>query len=170
MSRFNLTIDPGADLGWALWNRSTWKKLVRPWKVGTVNGKGKTWKSRCDYTISAFNETMRGVHWGSIVRVWCEYPAFFGSHGGQTSARRGDLVKLAVIVGRLEQLCFTQRVERFKYVEIMDWKGQLSKKAVNEEIADRLSKDERTKAGMSPNQSHDWDAVGIGLHVKGVWL
>ena len=64
----------------------------------------------------------------------------------------------------------------FKAIPVSEWKGQLSKKQVVHRILKRwaLSEDDPIEEITLGNvltwpASHDWDSVGIGLHIAGVF-
>jgi len=86
---------------------------------------------------------------------YIEYPAFFQAHGACGVANSGALVKLAWFVGLV---CGTLPFAP-KLVTVGNWKGQLPKKVVQQRILRILPKVKAT--------SHDWDAIGIGLFIKG---
>ena len=79
-------------------------------------------------------------------------------------AARGDLVKLSIFVG---MLCYRARLlvgpENVFFVPVNQWKGQLSKELV--EL--RIKKFYASRNFHAKFTSHEWDAVGIGLHVLG---
>lgn len=96
--------------------------------------------------------------------VWCEWPALHeDSEGGRKTARTGSLVKLAASVGTVMEIS-RQFGAKFMPVPVMEWKGQMSKEAVKHRIIKRLG-----ASACGEFKSHAWDAVGIGLHKKGIF-
>lgn len=93
--------------------------------------------------------------------VHIEYPAFFGGASGSMVARRGDLVKLAWIVGMITEKAI-QHYWTPILVPVNDWKGQLPKEVVVERIKEDYPEVENFNV-----KSHAWDAVGIGLYALG---
>jgi hypothetical protein len=95
-----------------------------------------------------------------ITEVACEYPIFFQNRRGMDTAAKGNLVEMAYCVG-----CVSGWARSFGAtfipVPVTDWKGQLPKPVVNERIAARID------TSLLSKKSHDWDACGIGLYVKG---
>lgn len=150
-----ITIDPGiAGTGYAIWailNNTEWKLL----KYGVIQISSGHWKMKRK-TI-ARKLTKLGRIWKAS-DVFIENPRTFGSVKGKMVAQRGDLVKLAELVGYLEA-SFNLYDIRTHLVEIINWKGQLPKEVVIKRIK-RIYPNLKAK-------SHDWDAVGIGLYLKG---
>ena len=76
-------------------------------------------------------------------------------------AKRGDLVTLSFFIGflagRLAPVPFIP-------IEVNRWKGQLSKKNVEQRIKNKLGEQVCDTLGI---KTHAWDAVGIGLYCKG---
>lgn len=96
-----------------------------------------------------------------IQHVYCEYPAYFEKGRGAIAAAQGDLVKLACSVGAIITACDFAEIP-LTFVEVMKWKGTMSKHATKQRIIRRLS-----NVDLSGITSHEWDAVGIGLFVRG---
>jgi hypothetical protein len=94
--------------------------------------------------------------------VACEWPKLFESEAGQAAARRGDLVKLAFVVGRIAELT-AQMGFMFTIIPVNNWKGTMDKGQVERRIA-RIVGPESTTF-----KSHVWDAVGIGLYYRGLF-
>lgn len=93
------------------------------------------------------------------VTVYCEFPQFFSSAGGQMCAARGDLAKLTFLVGRIAESCYHHQV-KFVPVEVNTWKGQLPKEVVEKRVCNKLG----IRHGKIT--SHAMDAVGIGMWAK----
>jgi Holliday junction resolvasome RuvABC endonuclease subunit len=161
-----MSIDPGVELGWALWNTPhTPNVLPHPISTGICKANGRLpWLERITKTMSSFSEILNSMtsryH---IEKMYCEWPAYFDDVGGQVSAGSGALVKLAVAVGHIAQIAHERDVE-FMPVKVADWKGQVSKEVVIRRIRRRLNVSE------SRFHTHEWDAVGIGLHALGYKL
>lgn len=153
-----ITIDPGVGLGWALWEEARWKIQCAPLDCGVYELRGLDWQERLtktiDHAFKHFDE-----HW--INYAYIEWPAFFDGEKGHTSARRGDLVKLCCAVGWIAG-CFHSRGIPVKFIPVYQWKGQLPKPVVIRRIKQILG--EKTCEGY---KTHAWDAVAIGLYVKG---
>ena len=144
-----ITIDPGATgSGWAVWDMK-WKLLNN----GIINpDRELEWEAKAYQVVARLGELTElfGCKEGYI-----EYPAFFQAHGACGVANSGALVKLAWFVGLVcGSLSFAPHL-----VTVGSWKGQLPKKVVISRIKRLLPK---VKA-----KSHDWDAIGIGLFLKG---
>ena len=94
--------------------------------------------------------------------VYAELPQFMEAGKGLAAARDGDLVKLTTVFGAvMGKLCNNQS-SIFCPVPIMEWKGNMPKDILEPRIRAKLPK-WRPKT----DKSHEMDAVGIGLFVKG---
>jgi len=168
---FTLTVDPGVGgTGVAQWSNPLWPDLVPPVTVDCFRPakahantwtNGGTWEERCDSIISQFTDLMislqfPGTEESKVTIVHIEYPALMLS-GGAVTATRGDLVKLAVMVGRLAQVA-QSRCGYYSFLPVNEWKGTMPKKVVDRRIEHRL--------GMKFDE-HISDSVGMGLYLKG---
>ena len=145
-----ITIDPGATgSGWAVWDMN-WKLL----RNGVINPPRELeWETKAYYVVARLGDL---VELFGCVEGYIEYPAFFQTHGASGVASSGALVKLAWFVG----LCCGALLPcTIKLVTVGQWKGQLPKEVVKGRIKRILPKVKAT--------SHDWDAIGIGLYLKG---
>lgn len=145
-----ITIDPGATgSGWAVWD-SNWKLINN----GVINpDKEFEWEAKAYQVVAQLGEVVERF---DCKEGYVEYPAFFQAHGACGVANSGALVKLAWFVG----LCCGALLPcRIHLVTVGEWKGQLPKKVVIQRILRIMPKCKAT--------SHDWDAIGIGLYLKG---
>lgn len=94
--------------------------------------------------------------------VACEYPEFFANQRGFHTAAGGDLVAMSYCVGRVAGFSQHCLGSKFTPVPVTKWKGQLPKHVVAKRIRERLD-----VSKLTTKMSHDWDACGIGLFVKG---
>jgi hypothetical protein len=167
-----LSVDGAKGTGWALWDVSSSHAradLRPPLHVGNiVPVKGMPWEQAIDWTcmqidevFNRFNDSRKEAF---IDEVVCEYPQYMPSFKGQTSAASGDLVKLCIMYGRINQIAVYHSAT-FKGVEVSKWKGQLSKEAVIHHVRKRLG-----DAVCARYSNHVWDAVGLGLNEKGLWI
>lgn len=144
-----ITIDPGSTgSGYAVWD-SRWKLL----RNGIIlPDKDAEWEEGA-YQVVAKIAEVSGRNCCS--EGYIEYPAFYQAHGACGVANSGALVKLAWFVGLVcGSLPFPPHL-----VTVGSWKGQLPKKVVEKRI-------KRILPGVKAT-SHDWDAIGIGLFIKG---
>lgn len=145
-----MTVDPGlGGTGYATWSAS-WELL----STGILRSRKETLQDRCD---DIANQLSLKLKTSQIREVYVEFPAVFGSAGGQVTAGSGALVKLVILVGWIS--CTINRYASVEYVKVNSWKGQLPKDVVWARILKKLP---GCKA-----ESHALDAVGIGLHVSG---
>ena len=144
-----ITIDPGSEgTGYAIWTDS-WKL----WKHGVFEANLPYWELKCNNIIV---ELMNTVRYFNVSQAYIEIPAFHQSPGGMTVARSGSLVKLTLLVGRIQQVL--SAIEVYP-VTVQEWKGQLPKAVVIERIKKIIPNCKAT--------THDWDAIGIGLYKSG---
>lgn len=148
--RHNLTIDPGlSGTGYAVWDED-WNLLSN----GVVNGGNK---KKGYQIISELSKKLKDYTF-YIAKVFIELPAKFSGAKGEMVANQGGLVKLSMFAGSLEQK-FLDMGYDVVMVPVIKWKGQLPKEVVIKRIKRLLPKAQAT--------SHDWDAIGIGLYLKG---
>jgi hypothetical protein len=152
MGRANkITIDPGiSGSGYAIWD-SRWKLVAH----GVLTSSSSPmWELKAYDLMQQFQEV---VEEHNCVEGYIEMPALFGSVGGLVTANSGALVKLAwfvgMVCGGLKSNC------PLKPIGVNLWKGQLPKEIVILRIKRILPRCAAT--------THDWDAIGIGLYLKG---
>jgi hypothetical protein len=129
-----------------------------------------SWETAADRSMRYFRgvvkrfvgSTTRGDGWSVI-----EMPTFMESYGGHTTARSGALVKLALVCG-MQYQTLTDMVGVSKFVPVGTWKGQLPKDVVAQRLVKLLDRDKcKVQMSILEQPSHDWDAVGIGMHALG---
>jgi len=161
-----ITIDPGIDaLGWALWDKyrsSHFKKLTAPIDSGVCRTNSKlSWLAKTDVMASEVEDLLRpismGPDSGNCYHLACEMPKYMESKTGRVAARSDALVKLVFMVGRIAEVANNQGMQ-FIPVPVGQWNGQLPKKIMEARVTKRL--------GIKYRE-HEYDAVGIGLHLKG---
>lgn len=145
-----ITIDPGTNgSGYAIWNKS-WDLMTH----GVLSSNGKTWDIKM-HDIAKKLKMLVKEH--GIKTAFIEEPRKFHGTFGNMVADRGDLVKLSIFVGYVSGYLGID-VDR---IPVIAWKGQLPKDVVIKRIK-RILPNIKAK-------SHDWDAIGIGLYLKGVF-
>lgn len=159
-----MTIDPGlGGTGWAAWSRAGWSKLEAPIGSGSfAPDEAMPWWIRCSELADRIQDTARAF---SCMVFYMELPQFMESAGaGMSAARKGDLVKLSWLAGQIGGRLTQGSTIQCAPVPIGSWKGQLPKDVCHRRVMDRLG-----PLGWSPETkaSHEMDAVGIGLFVKG---
>lgn len=156
-----MSLDPGVKgTGVALWNMETWgQEGSMPVDVfNIVPGPGSSWLGVAHGMAEDYRKVFQNFN---IARVDSEFPQFFDSAGGHSTAARGDLQKLTFIVGVYAGITWDFKAIWYPWL-VNEWKGQLSKEIVERKILRRIP--EVTKLGV---ESHMWDAIGIGLHAQG---
>lgn len=145
-----ITIDPGTNgCGYAIWD-SKWNLSY----YGVLSSSNKDWNIKRSEIAKKLKAKV--VNYG-VTKGYIEEPAKFHGTFGNMVADRGDLVKLSIFVGYVEGFLGIP-MER---IRVIDWKGQLPKDVVIKRINKILPKIRAT--------SHDADAIGIGLYLKGVF-
>jgi hypothetical protein len=115
-------------------------------------------------TCEKFHERFhRIINQFTVRRVYCEFPQYFASATGHAATGKGDIHKLACLVGVFMGATYEYGGE-FHPILVNDWKGQLSKDAVIQRVGDRLPN--LRSSGMKI-ETHSYDAIGIGLFAQG---
>lgn len=96
--------------------------------------------------------------------VAIELPKYMPSPTGQAAASGGNLVTLFLCVAGIISATHAEK-RQLKLVDVNEWKGTMSKEAVISRIKKRFAA-QRMQVAF---RSHEWDAVGVGLHVLGVF-
>lgn len=158
-----LTIDPGFDgTGWALWEGAGFFDFKPPLQCGVLRPRGDDWGEAARMLWELVHDllycTVKGVRWIAV-----EWPNYRPNAMGQAVAGKGDLGKLYFAAS--VPLCWGCFINiDVSCVSVNEWKGQLSKELVNKRIKDRLGDKQCAALGIG---THAWDAVGIGLYLKG---
>ena len=153
---YSLSIDPSIrSCGWAIWKG---KELKEYGVFRSSTSKEKDWQ-KAGLQIGGLMSD-KGKEW-KVLRVFCEYPAFFGANA---TANSGALIKLSWFVGFLNGLFIPEFVE-FNLIPVNTWKGQLPKHVVQERIERILP--ELVIKSMRKMPADVFDAVGIGLYCHG---
>ena len=158
-----ISVDPGlSGTGYAVWTNNR-----KPMYTGIVVPNKSIPKSSLT-TLPPRGQSLYNqlyAIWGAMTinkvnaRITVvEWPEFFQTSGGRVSAERGDLIKLTMAASIV--CCVAWDCEHtVKMVPPRVWKGQLPKKLV-------ITRIKRMIKGANYN-SHEWDAVGLGLHHLG---
>lgn len=145
------TIDPGlAGTGYAVWSEAG--KLLDHGVITVRSLAITNKKAALAFLLSKKLDSAK------VARIYIEYPRKFQGVKGDMVANRGDLVKLAELVGYLTAF-FEAKSISVDMVPVNTWKGQMTKLAVIHRIKRLLP--------LASATSHDWDAIGIGLHIQG---
>lgn len=155
-----LAVDPGIALGWAYWP----KNRKYPTRCGIIkpHNRSKDFFLDTHSTIHQLSNVILELKPGIIA---CEWPAHFSSAGGEVAAGSGSIVKLAFNVGQIALAADACECEFFP-IAVNKWKGNLKKRIVEKRIRKILP--ESRLEYLEP-ESHTWDAIGIGLYVRGLF-
>ena len=156
-----LTIDPGDHTGWAYWDlslrpvvgsftyASEFKKLGKPWQI---------------YSLAENFGNMIRDNYADGLRIKQvvieEVSVWENSLKSMAAAKRGDLFKLAMVIGGYIHRCGMLNLP-VKLVKPNDWKGQLPDDAVARRVT-------AINGQQYPNP-HIYSAVGIGLNEAGIF-
>jgi hypothetical protein len=159
-----LALDPGLNgTGYAMWkSRSRAEHHARRWapdQVGVINVRGPEvdWWERA-LMIAELVALMR---YSERTRVVCEFTEYHQAAHRVMSWKTGDLQKLTFLSGVIFAMT---RPNSFFPIVTSGWKGQLSKRLVEERIRKKLGRETCERLGI---KTHAWDAVGIGLWALG---
>jgi hypothetical protein len=152
---YDISVDPGVEGAWAAWPVAQHAELQPPQSTGLVVPPDGKWMDRVWVLPQAIDNLCKLTR---VRRIVCEWPKFHECAPGQVVAATGSLVKLACSVGMIMEVARRHQAS-FVPIEIADWKGQMTKKAVEARILKRFP--------LLPLKSHEYDAVGIGLYHKG---
>lgn len=170
-----LTIDPGLSAspggtGWCISKEG----ILLPRKTGYIAPKGNTWEKRAFYVtyqmLRIMSEEFPLESKRLVTDVYIELPAFFQSAKGMSCAtgntgEDSSLVKLSVLIGQLSCIFCVANYRSVNFLRVNEWKNTLSKEAVELRVAKRLNINE----SKLPFKSHVIDAVGMSLHLEGVF-
>ena len=155
-----LAIDPGLSLGWAYFPAG--KDM--PTSCGLIKPKSK----KEDYFTqlsSTVGQCRNLFMMRALTTVAIEWPTIHSSVKGRAAAGSGSVVKLAFEVGKLVQVAEDYGLE-FVKVDIINWKGQLKKPVVIKRLKKILP---RKLLNLLAPESDTWDAIGIGLYMRGLF-
>lgn len=153
-----LTVDPSlTSTGLALWNYRT---LIGTELLKVSPREGEHWLSVAQRMTMKFHDVL---HVRQPHKVTIELPSFYASSSGHMVAVRGDLIKLACIVGMFTRTAMEPGAD-VRLVEPNEWKGQLPKDVVIQRVRDRIPEIDKKFAPKKDS----WDAIGIGLYEHGL--
>ena len=160
MKKTRVTIDPGlAGTGVSVWDDKHWTRLVPPTFCRVLNVSSKASIEDRSYEMAMLvAKIIRDT--GDCQTTYIEMPEHWGTQRGAVAEQSGALLKLCVLIGTMNGL-FPEDVI---LIPVRDWKGQMSKKSVENRVRRKIGADVYTKLGV---KTHAIDAVGIGLHLKG---
>lgn len=150
-----ITIDPGNNIGFALWDTDKFERrvLMHPLESGTVSNKDK------EKTFYMFERMI--INKGPIKKAYMENSKFMkGSETGQVSADSGATVKLSQTIGRIHQILVSNGI-KVELVSVASWKGSIPKPVCEKRIRRKLPRLDRKTS------NHAMDAIGIGLYKLG---
>ncbi len=162
-------VDPGlGGTGIAWWEEiermPAGKKYIKPdyTKALTVPAKYKHWQQRCEWYWKEFNDFCESYDPEVIVMEFQDL--WTNSDTSMAAGKKGDIFKLSFLTGGFIRTYVKEAERQYARAGLWyltlpgDWKGQLSKVAVDRRIKRLIGK-------TYPN--HVSDAVGMGLAYQG---
>lgn len=158
-----LFVDPGlGGTGYAFFSKicTSGKPLCHsPSASGVYTPKKNlSWENKANHVWDWFGGICASHSPGTVI---IEFPELWaGSHISQASAERGDLFKLAYLIGGLGYVARAHGASTPLLIHPQVWKGQLSKSNVIKRIG-------RTWPTLGKVSDHEADAIGMGLSAQG---
>ena len=162
MSRHVLTIDAGVrNLGYAFWpliKRGKNAKTRAPKHSGVVHPPKKgTWEDGVHAGTCEWLVTFVQIH--AVEYVVIEFVELWGdSARSMQAAKKGDLFRLAYLVGALGEATYALCDRRAVIATPTLWKGDMPKPVMKRRVRRALHR--RYK-------EHEYDAVAMGLRIMG---
>jgi hypothetical protein len=176
MRDYRITIDPGTEYcGVAVWEADAklWAAVRPPVAVALLRPStvaGTPYEDRATNIASKFSlDVLSRFHYldaprecRQTIEIASEFPEIFGADGGSMAAGvKGTWMKLAFMVGCIAMAGAVRGIP-FRPVPVRQWKGQMPKDMVERRIRRVLG-----DTACAPFKRDIWDAVGIGLFLKG---
>jgi hypothetical protein len=164
-----LAIDSGIEGGYA-WFPSGSKLPLKCGLFGLIGNcdGGLIYQKRTIQVVDRFFDVLE-EELGPFrpAQVYCEWPVIFRGGGSMAAEGSGSLIKLAYWVGHFAGV-LSQKWPSVEFVPVEpnEWKGQLSKKMVEQRLQTLLGG--RLWLQLKP-KSHAIDAVGIGCWARGIF-
>lgn len=154
-----LTVDPGDHTAYAFWDNSYEPVHIGQFQLG-AHDKRDNLELQLFYLDNQFEK---------VIHRWCPKYVYIesvemweGALHSMTSIRRGDLFKLAYLVG--SYVCIAHKAGAIvKLLQAREWKGQMK----NDVVARRIKRAIGLDMTESASLVHKVCAVGIGLSVVG---
>ena len=152
---YRLSVDPGLDFGIAIWIPN--EKHPAAYLCCTTPNMACWWKraEKVGLFIARLELELRRIN-AKPRNIGIEYPRMFSGSFGHSVAAKGDLGKLYYTCGIIAA---SSNCEPW-LIPVNDWKGNLNKTIVIKRVKKRLGR-------LPECRSHAWDAVGIGLYMRG---
>lgn len=161
-----LFVDPGlGGTGWAFFPQvapKDQKHLASPpdtWGVIRGDDAGE-WEARAAYICDQYEAFMEVWKCENVV---IEFPGLFQTGLSFAATQKGDIFKLAYLVGSLGEVSRKKTGRIVVLVSPSAWKGQLKKDIVVRRILQAFP-----DLGKQKIQNHAADAIGMGLSFQGL--
>lgn len=148
----DMYIDPGLEgTGWATFVNNSYEDS------GVIHS-GLQWQQKVNIITNCVKNI---AHTHDVLDITCEWPGLWsGSAVSQASAAKGDLFKLAYLIGSIAKMWDDRNGRPLRLISPQEWKGQLPKEVVMRRVHVLL-----------PNvklSNHMADAIGMGLAAQGL--
>jgi Holliday junction resolvasome RuvABC endonuclease subunit len=157
-----LCIDPGVrHLGFAFWRKLSRGRRAptrKPSESGLINSpKGMDWeKAVYEHQAAWLVDYITALR---VKHVVIEGVEFWGDSERSTiAAKKGDLIRLAFLVGALGEAVYALCDRKAIIVKPTEWKGTMPKDVMEKRVRRAL----RTRF-----KKHEYDGVAIGLRIMG---
>ncbi len=151
-----LSIDPGTiGLGWAVFTNDGVLHMSGAIEIA----QSIHWQERCRLMADRFDSQL--YSFTAIERAVIEKPFIALEGKCLQAAKKQDVIKLTLVTGRIWQAIHSHFGNVAEFVDVMTWKGQMSKALTERRVKKRLP---GLPEGIS---DHQVDAVGIGLWALG---
>jgi len=170
-TKYVISVDPGfTTFGFAVFKYNDFQFSQVPTIVDSYSYTQKKGDAVTDSfgskLITTMNEFRSKIHTyrATALLLFIEEPQYMQSGKGVAALHRGDLVHLSMAAGVFIGYLFTGLCMPVS-IKPTQWKGNLPKDVINKRIKKIIGPEESKKLS---NGGHDWDAVGIALHQKGL--
>ncbi len=153
-----LSIDPGLNgTGVVLWSADTWGRPIGEARFipHHIKPSSKNWVENASNMCCTLDELCKQFY---ISKLIVEFPRVFQSAIGQAASNKGDILKLAFLIGGIRE---TFPDAEFIPITPNEWKGQLPKFETIRRLRKVIPKNRWVKS------DHVWDAIGIALYAQG---
>lgn len=152
-----LTIDPGTNIGWALWENSELHSS------GNFKLKSKTIEAKISEAankIDKLDDELSDNNGIFVDAIYIESVGLWGNtERSQISAAKGNTFEVAYIVGAIIQKMKEYYDDRVHLIDPRKWKGNMNKQITSRRVEKAL--------GRKVKNEHECDAIGIGLSLLG---
>ena len=152
-----LTVDVGDHTGWAFWNG---KQEPTEWGMLVLDKHIQGMELQLRYMQIQFKNLLEELKPVLCILEGVEFWA--NDLRSLTSAKRGNLSKLAYLVGMYGASCFERHIDA-RIIPAREWKGQLKDPMVLSRVQNLMG------LQLKKSEQHIADAIGMGLSLQGMF-